>query len=64
MKKKNAKMGRPPLKVKDRRTRTITLRLKPSEREELKNDAEAKGLSLSSYLRECWQELKKAERTR
>lgn len=53
--KKKAKMGRPALKVKDRRTKIVTLRLKPSERKELEKDAKAKGLSLSNYLLECWQ---------
>jgi len=48
-------MGRPALKVKDRRTKIVTLRLKPSERKELEKDAKAKGLSLSNYLLECWQ---------
>ncbi|GAH34357.1 unnamed protein product, partial [marine sediment metagenome] len=48
-------MGRPSLKVKDRRTALVTLRLKPSERKELEKDAKAKGLSLSTYLLECWQ---------
>jgi uncharacterized protein (DUF1778 family) len=55
MKKKKAKMGRPALKVKDRRTKMATLRLKPSERKELEQDAKAKGLSISTYLLECWQ---------
>jgi uncharacterized protein (DUF1778 family) len=55
MTKKKAKMGRPALKVKDRRTKIVTLRLKPSERKELEKDAKAKGLSLSNYLLECWQ---------
>jgi len=54
MKKKKAKMGRPALKVKDRRTKIVTLRLKPSDRKELENDAKAKGLSISNYLMECW----------
>jgi len=47
-------MGRPALKVKDRRTKIVTLRLKPSDRKELENDAKAKGLSISNYLMECW----------
>ena len=53
--KKKAKMGRPALKVKDRRTKIVTLRLKPSEHKELEKDAKAKELSLSNYLLECWQ---------
>jgi len=55
MRKKKAKMGRPPLKEKDRRTEIVTLRLKPSERKELEQDAKAKKLSISNYLLECWQ---------
>lgn len=48
-------MGRPPLKAKDRRTSFVTLRLKPSERKDIKQDAETEGLSLSNYLLKCWQ---------
>jgi uncharacterized protein (DUF1778 family) len=55
MTKKKTKMGRPPLKDKDKRIKIVTLRLKPSERKELEQDAKAKGLSLSNYLMECWQ---------
>jgi hypothetical protein len=55
MRKKKAKMGRPPLRAKDRRTALVTLRLKSSERKELLQDAKAEGLSLSTYLLKCWQ---------
>jgi len=55
MTKKKKKMGRPPLKEKDKRTKIVTLRLKYSERKELEQDAKAKGLSISNYLLECWQ---------
>jgi hypothetical protein len=55
MKRKKAKMGRPPLKAKDRRTSFVTLRLKPSERKDIRQDAETEGLSLSNYLLKCWQ---------
>ena len=55
MKKKKVKMGRPPLKAKDRRTKIVTLRLTKSQRKELEQDAKAKGLSISDYLLECWQ---------
>jgi len=48
-------MGRPPLKVKDKRNACVTLRLKHSERKQLEQEAQAKGMSLSSYLLECWQ---------
>ena len=52
-------MGRPPLKAKNRRTALVTLRLKPSHRKELEQAAKVKGLSLSSYLLECWQKVRK-----
>jgi len=55
MRKKKAKMGRPPLKEKDRRTAIVTLRMKKTERDELEREAIARGLSLSSYLLKCWQ---------
>jgi predicted DNA binding CopG/RHH family protein len=55
MTKKKAKMGRPPLKAKDKRTALITLRLKPSDRDRLEKEAGAKGLTISTYLLECWQ---------
>ncbi len=51
-------MGRPPLKANKRRTAIITLRLKPSERKQLEKDAKAKGLTLSTYLLECWKKEK------
>ena len=54
-KEKNKKMGRPPLIAKYKRTAIITLRLKPSDRKKLEKDAKAKGLTLSTYLLECWQ---------
>ena len=59
MRKKTTKMGRPPLKEKDKRKALITLRLKTSERKALEKDAKAKGLSISSYLLECWQKSKR-----
>ena len=59
MGKKKTKMGRPPLKDKDRRTALITLRLTPSDRKQLEREAQDKGLSLSSYLVECWQKVRR-----
>ena len=58
MKEKKNKMGRPPVKAKDKRTAIITLRLKKTERNQLGKEAEAKGLSLSSYLLQCWQKVR------
>lgn len=54
MRKKKAKMGRPPLKEKDRRIALVTLRLKQSDRDELEREAKAEGLTLSTYLLKCW----------
>jgi uncharacterized protein (DUF1778 family) len=54
MKVKKKKMGRPPLKPKDRRTALITLRLTETDRVLLAKEAEAKGMSISSYLFYCW----------
>jgi len=58
MAKKKSKMGRPPLKEKDKRTAIITLRLKETDRKQLEKEATARGLSLSSYLLECWQKVR------
>ena len=54
MKAKKKKMGRPPLKPKDRRSAIITLRLTKTDRELLAKQAESKGMSISSYLLYCW----------
>ena len=54
MAKKKTKMGRPPIKKSDRRTSLVTLRLRPSDRKALLAEAESRGLSISSYLLECW----------
>jgi uncharacterized protein (DUF1778 family) len=53
---KKKKVGRPPLKPKDRRTALITLRLKKADRDMLAREAEREGLSISSYLLKCWKE--------
>jgi uncharacterized protein (DUF1778 family) len=55
MAKRKKKMGRPPLKAKDKRTALVTLRLKKTDRNQLEKEAKARGLSLSNYLLECWQ---------
>jgi uncharacterized protein (DUF1778 family) len=59
MSRKKSKMGRPPLKAKDKRTAIVTLRLKKTDRSQLEKEAKARGLSLSSYLLECWQKSRK-----
>jgi len=58
MSRKKTKMGRPPLKAKDKRTALVTLRLKKTDRNQLEKEAKASGLSLSSYLLECWQKVR------
>jgi uncharacterized protein (DUF1778 family) len=55
MKGKKKKMGRPTLKPKDRRTAIITLRLTDTDRVLLLKGAKAEGLSISSYLLNCWE---------
>jgi hypothetical protein len=59
MRKKKSKMGRPKLKLRDKRTALVTLRLKSSQRKNLEEDAKVAGLSLSSYLLKCWQKARK-----
>ena len=59
MVKKKIKMGRPPLKEKDRRNAFVTMRLKANEYKELKQDAKAEGLSLSKFILDCWQKVRK-----
>ena len=53
-KKKKKKMGRPPLKPKDRRSAITTLRLTETDRKLLEKQAGSKGMSISSYLLYCW----------
>jgi uncharacterized protein (DUF1778 family) len=51
---KKKKMGRPRLNPKDKRSAVVTLRLNKEERELLKKEANAQGLSISSYLLKRW----------
>jgi uncharacterized protein (DUF1778 family) len=59
MKKNRSKMGRPPLKAKDRKTACVTLRLNRSQRKQLEQDAKAQGMTLSTYLLDCWKKVRK-----
>ena len=52
------KMGRPPKKAKDRRSKPVALRMTPAEHKQLIADARAEGVSISAYLMRCWQESK------
>ena len=54
MKEKKKKMGRPPLKPKDRRSAIITVRLTETDRDLLEKQAASKNMSISSYLLYCW----------
>ena len=55
MRKRKAKMGRPPKKAKDKLSEIVTLRVTPSDHKQLISDADASGLSVSAYLQACWQ---------
>ena len=48
-------MGRPVLKPKDRRSKPVTIRLTPDEHKQLLKDTQDSNLSISDYLKECWQ---------
>lgn len=59
MAKQKKKMGRPKKKAKDVRSKPVTLRMTPADHKQLMKDAHASGLSVSSYLQECWQKVRK-----
>lgn len=50
------RMGRPPIKDTHRRSKVITIRLRPSEYEQLARDAGAAGRTVAEHLRQCWRE--------
>jgi len=58
MAKGKKKMGRPPKKMKDRRSKPVALRVTPDDHRQLMKDAKAAGLSISGYLLECWQKVR------
>lgn len=55
MRKKKARMGRPPKNAKDKLSEIVTLRMTPAEHKRLMRDARESGLSVSAYLQMCWQ---------
>ena len=61
MKRKKAKMGRPPKSASDKLSEVVTLRMTPADHERLKRDAQASRLSLSAYLQMCWQKQKEGK---
>ena len=54
MAKRKKKMGRPPKKAKDVRSKPVVMRMIPADHKQLMKDARASGLSVSSYLETCW----------
>jgi predicted HicB family RNase H-like nuclease len=59
MRRKKAKMGRPPKKASDKLSEIVTLRMNPADHKQLMKDALESGLSVSAYLQECWQKVRK-----
>lgn len=55
MVKRKKKMGRPFKKPKDRRSKPVTIRLTPDEHKQLLKDTQDNNLSISDYLKNCWQ---------
>ena len=51
-------MGRPVLKAKNRRSKPVTIRLTPDEHKQLLKDTQDNNLSISDYLKECWQKMR------
>lgn len=54
--KTKSRMGRPPVKAENRRSRFVTVRFTPSEYERLAVDAKTAGRTVAEHLRSCWQE--------
>jgi hypothetical protein len=49
-----AKMGRPPVKPRDRKTFPITVRVSKAERRQLEAEAAAAGRPVATYLASFW----------
>jgi hypothetical protein len=56
--KRKKKMGRPPKKAKDVRSKPVTLRMTPADHKQLLKDARDSGLSVSAYLKACWKKMR------
>ena len=50
-----SKMGRPKLAAKNLKSRPVTTRLTPSEHKRLLAEAREMKMSVSDYLKYCWQ---------
>ena len=57
-KKPKAKMGRPPKPRDEKQGERVTVNMTREEREALTQDAARAGLSLASYLLDCWKQRK------
>ncbi len=55
-KKKQSRMGRPPMKAEERRSKLITLRFTLAEYRQLARDAKAAGRTVAEHLRQCWRD--------
>jgi hypothetical protein len=58
MAKRKPKMGRPPKKAKDRRTKPVALRVTPAEHKQLLDESRAAGLSISAYVLGFWRKVR------
>ena len=54
------KMGRPPKKAKDKRSKFAVLRLTPAEHREIVKEARKAGLSISAYILKFWKQSKES----
>ena len=52
MAKKQARMGRPRMRPKDRRSRGLTIRFTPAEFEEIERIAKAAGVTATDFIRQ------------
>ena len=57
-KKPKSKMGRPPKPRNEKQGERVTVNMTREEREALTQDAARAGLSLASYLLDCWKQRK------
>jgi hypothetical protein len=55
--KKKKKAGRPPMKVRDRKSTMISFRLRQDEYRRLRDEAKAAKMTISGYLLYCWQKV-------
>ena len=56
--KQNSRMGRPPLKAKERRSKVFTIRFTQDEYRDLMRDAKAEGVTVTELLRQYWKKMR------